>query len=104
MDLQEYGALMREYRKKAHLSQQQLADELKMSRATISGIESGAVTEIGVRKLSRLCLRLGLDVQIVPRRLPSWKESQREAAETRIRALAQSSEILSGKTTTRPRQ
>jgi len=97
MDFQEYGTLIRSYRKKAHLTQRQLADELKMSRATISFIETGTVTEIGVRKLSRLCARIGLAVQIVPQQAPSFSDVQREQARQRAEALRQTTEILSGK-------
>ena len=97
MDFQEYGALIRSHRKKASLTQRQLADELQMSRATISFIETGAVTEIGVRKLSRLCARIGLAVQVVPQQPPSFSDVQREQARQRTEALRQTTEILSGK-------
>ena len=54
MNMQEYGALIREHRKKLHLSQQELANSLRLSRTTVSQIETGAIVDIGARKLSRL--------------------------------------------------
>ena len=33
-----------------------------MSRATISGIENGTVSEIGIRKMLTLCAALGIEL------------------------------------------
>lgn len=50
-----------------------------MSRATISGIERGTIREVGVRKLIRLCGRLGLDLRVQSEaKRPSYEELQRE--------------------------
>ena len=62
----EYGEIIREARRKVGLSQLELAKSLGMSRTTISQIESGTISEIGVRKLSTLCFRLGLEMIIKP--------------------------------------
>jgi transcriptional regulator with XRE-family HTH domain len=97
MDMREYEAHIRSHREKAYLTQQQVAAELKMSRATISQIESGVIGEIGVRKLSHVCARLGLVIQIVPRRTPPLAEALRAYTDQRVEALRLSSEILSGK-------
>lgn len=96
MDFTEYGALIREHRKKFGLTQQQLAESCGMSRVTISQIETGAVPEIGVRKLSRLCARVNLDVQIVPMRLPAWDDLSREARARRTESLHRTSAIIAG--------
>ena len=51
MELDEIGQVISRARKSKKLSQQSLAQQLGMSRATISGIENGTVPEIGVRKV-----------------------------------------------------
>ena len=52
-----------------------------MSRATISAIESGTVSEIGVRKLIALCAALGLSIHVsAPEKRPTlfeWREENR---------------------------
>ena len=47
-------------RKSKKLSQESLGKQLGMSRATISGIENGSVSEIGIRKIISICTALGL--------------------------------------------
>jgi transcriptional regulator with XRE-family HTH domain len=96
MNLHEYGTLIREHRKKARLTQQQLASETGMSRITISLIETGNIPEIGARKLSRLCMRLGLALQIVPDQPPPLEDLLREADRQRAKDLELTSKILSG--------
>ena len=68
MTLHELGQKLREARKSRHLSQEELASSLGMSRATISAIENGTVGEIGVRKLMALATALGLEVLLEARR------------------------------------
>jgi len=65
--LPELGQKLREARKARHLSQQQLAASLGMSRATISAIENGTVSEIGVRKVLALGTALGLELLFASR-------------------------------------
>lgn len=62
MDLNEIGQLICKARKSRKLSQGSLAAQLGMSRATISGIENGSVSEIGIRKILSLCAALGLEL------------------------------------------
>ena len=62
MDLDEIGQLIHKTRKSKQLSQASLAAQLGMSRATISGIENGSVSEIGIRKILALCAALGLEL------------------------------------------
>lgn len=62
MDLYEIGQLIRKARKGRKLSQSSLGQQLGMSRATISGIENGTVSEIGIRKILSLCVALGLEL------------------------------------------
>jgi transcriptional regulator with XRE-family HTH domain len=62
MDLREIGRLICVARKSKKLSQTSLAQQLGMSRATISGIENGTVPEIGIRKILAICAALGLEL------------------------------------------
>ena len=68
MDFNEIGTLVRDARRRLNLTQAELALRLHMSRATISQLETGVITELGVRKLAQLCDRLGLEVAVRPRR------------------------------------
>jgi transcriptional regulator with XRE-family HTH domain len=66
--LQEIGRFLKDARKRAKLSQEQLAHPLGMSRATISALESGRCEEIGFAKLAALFDSLGLEITICPRK------------------------------------
>jgi transcriptional regulator with XRE-family HTH domain len=68
MTINELGVYLRSARKRAGLSQLQLAEPLGMSRATISAIESGRCTEIGAAKLLALLEMTGLEVSVRERR------------------------------------
>ena len=67
MDLSELGPVLKAARKKAKLSQEQLAAPLGMSRATISALESGRCEEIGFAKLAALLDIVGLELTVSPR-------------------------------------
>lgn len=47
-----------------------MANDLGMSRTTISQIESGSIQEIGVRKLIRILEYLNLELRVRPAGLP----------------------------------
>ena len=68
MTLPELGPLLKQARREARLSQEQLAQPLGMSRATISAIESGRCEEIGFTKLVALLEVVGLEVSVTPRK------------------------------------
>ena len=79
MSLQEFGNQIREARRKRRISQAELASRLRMSRATISGIERGAVSEIGIVKFMALCAMLDLELTMTARRgRPTLAELQEE--------------------------
>jgi len=67
VQLADLGPILKEARKKANLSQEQLAMPLGMSRATISAIEGGRCEEIGFSKLAGLLDRVGLELTAIPR-------------------------------------
>ena len=93
MNLPEIGIVLREARKRERLTQQQLAAAVGLERSTISLIENGA-TDIGVRKLERLCLRLGLRIEIAPRKTPTWDEVSKSAATQYAAAVEEASRML----------
>lgn len=80
MDMVEIGAAIRAARTQRKLSQEQVGKTLGMSRATISGIETGKVVEVGVRKLMAVCAVVGLDLSVAVRRpYPTLQELRKEA-------------------------
>ncbi len=66
----EIGEEIRKERKRRKVSQEKMAKDLEMSRATISQIESGTVQEIGVRKLIRMLEYLDLELRVRPSGAP----------------------------------
>ena len=84
MNLEEIGETIRETRKAQKLSQAAVGKLLGMSRATISGVENGTISEIGVRKLMALCAVLGLELTAHPKRSrPTLQELIKEQHATR---------------------
>ncbi len=82
MTLNDIGEVIRTSRKQRKLSQQQLAASLGMSRATISGIETGRIAEVGIRKMAALCSALGLEITVGKRRAyPTLQELRQEQLE-----------------------
>jgi HTH-type transcriptional regulator / antitoxin HipB len=82
MDMTEIGVRIRETRNRQNLSQAELGKRLGMSRATISGIETGKVAEVGIRKMMALCGALGLELSVGQRRqYPSLQELRQEQHE-----------------------
>jgi len=66
----EIGENIFKERKRRKISQEKMAKDLEMSRATISQIESGTVQEIGVRKLIRILEYLDLEIRVRPSGAP----------------------------------
>jgi HTH-type transcriptional regulator/antitoxin HipB len=70
MDLREIGLLFKDARRRSRHTQQELAQALGMSRATLSALERGRCQELGVRKLTALLQMVGLDLFAAPRKSP----------------------------------
>ncbi len=82
MDMAEIGVAIRDARKQRNLSQAQLGDLLGMSRATISGIETGMIAEVGIRKVMALCAALGLELYVGQQhKYPTLQELRQERHE-----------------------
>ena len=67
MDIETIGEAVALARKHRRITQAQIAKQLGMSRSTISGIENGTISEIGIRKMLNLCDALGLELNVVTR-------------------------------------
>jgi len=65
--MENLGKLIRTLRKERKLSQQALAQQYGMSRATISGIENNTLSEIGLRKVEAIFNGFGYELTAVPR-------------------------------------
>jgi transcriptional regulator with XRE-family HTH domain len=77
----EIGTEIRKERKLRKITQEQLAKDLGMSRATVSQIESGIVQDVGVRKLIRILDYLGLELRVRPAGAPPTLDELREEKE-----------------------
>jgi transcriptional regulator with XRE-family HTH domain len=73
----EIGEQIRKARKARQLTQGEIASALGMSRTTIGQIETGAIREIGVRKLIRILEFLGLELRVRPAGRPPTLEELR---------------------------
>lgn len=73
----EIGEKIRKERKSRKISQEKMAKDLEMSRATISQIESGIIQEVGVRKLIRILEYLSLELRVRPSGAPPTLEELR---------------------------
>ena len=94
MNFFETGIFVRNARKKASLTQADLARALGMSRATISQIENGVIKELGVRKLALLLDRLGLEIAVRPRRPLGLHETYEKNRKERREALRETEAAL----------
>jgi HTH-type transcriptional regulator/antitoxin HipB len=84
MYLDEIGQMIRKTRKSRRLTQENLGDLLRMSRATISGIENGTIPEIGIRKVISLLDALGLEFVLQQKTMrPTLQQLIRENEEER---------------------
>jgi transcriptional regulator with XRE-family HTH domain len=66
MTLSEIGIEIRKARKEKKITLLQLGNELGMSVATLSQLESGSVNELGIRKVLRILDKLDLMISTKP--------------------------------------
>lgn len=62
MDLREFGAHMAQLRKIKKVSQEQLARDLSISRATISSLENGISSNVGIKTVLHILDYLGYEL------------------------------------------
>jgi transcriptional regulator with XRE-family HTH domain len=73
------GIAIRQARKGKRLTQAQLAEMAGIARKTLSQIETGTVTDIGIRKVARTLEVLGLELTVRPAGAPpTLEELQQE--------------------------
>lgn len=75
LEIYEIGSRVAKRRKEMGLTQQELCDYAKISRATLSGFENGGKIGLSLAKLGLLLDRLGLEVELKDRNaLPTLDE------------------------------
>lgn len=94
MDFAEIGFIIRAARRKAGLTQTELAKRLRMSRATISRLENGTIEELGVRKLAHLCDRIGLEISVREHRPLTLHEAYEKNRQERREAFRETDATL----------
>ena len=94
MKLDEVGTIVRDARRKAGLSQAELAKRRGMSRATISQIETGSIQEIGIRKFIGLCAELGLSFAVAETRRPTLAEAIASAQLSKFESAVQTDRAI----------
>lgn len=67
MGVEALGRTIRRLRKERGLTQAQLATQVGISRATVSGIENNTIAELGIRKYEKLLNALGHTLTVKPR-------------------------------------
>lgn len=70
-------------RKARSLTQSEVARRARVSRATLDALENGRIREVGVRKLSRILLTVGLELKVGPLNVqrPTLEDLMKENAE-----------------------
>ena len=64
MDFYELGKELATLRKSKNISQQAISKNLNISRATISNFESGAISDIGLKKVLQIVDYLGYEINL----------------------------------------
>ncbi len=64
MDFSELGQAISKIRKDKKISQQQLSNDLHISRATISSFENARSVDIGLRKVLQITDYLGFKIEL----------------------------------------
>lgn len=64
MEFDEFGKQVAHLRKLKKLSQQQLSDDLNISRATISSFENNSNVDIGLKKVLQIVDYLGYEIKL----------------------------------------
>jgi transcriptional regulator with XRE-family HTH domain len=65
--MEQLGELIKALRKANKMTQQALAQQYGMSRATISGIENNTIAEVGLRKIEAILNGFGYELTAVLR-------------------------------------
>ena len=75
MDFVEIGQYIAKNRKNQNISQEQMATDINISRATLSNFENGKASDIGLKKVLLIVDYLGLQIELKPKsRFPIFEE------------------------------
>jgi len=66
LNLLELGSKVKELRKEKGITQEELAKQAKISRATLSKLENGNIAQVSIVTLSAILNRLGYELDIKP--------------------------------------
>lgn len=81
MDLKEFGAYVAQLRKEKQVSQEQLSRDLSISRATISSLENGTSSDVGIKKILHILDYLGYELTCKEKSpFPTFEELKKERA------------------------
>ena len=79
MDFKQIGFALAQKRKQQNISQEQIAADLAISRATISNFENGKTNDIGLKKVLQIVDYLGLELHLKEHsRFPTFEELRGE--------------------------
>jgi transcriptional regulator with XRE-family HTH domain len=78
--LTELATAVRQRRQEIGLSQQQLAELVELSRATVNELETGRLKDLSARRIERLANELGFAVGLVGARRPKDRNALEAAA------------------------
>lgn len=79
MDFKEFGKQISILRKEKKVSQEKLSIDLNISRATISSLENGKNSDVGIKKVLQILDYLGFDLQFKQKnRFPTFEELRDE--------------------------
>jgi len=66
LNLLELGSSIKKLRKEKHLTQEELAQKVKISRATLSKLENGQIAQISIVTLNDILNHLGYELDMQP--------------------------------------
>jgi transcriptional regulator with XRE-family HTH domain len=89
--LKELGTAVRQRRQEIGLSQQQLADLVELSRATVNELETGRLKDLSSHRIERVANELGFAVGLVGTRRSPDKSALEAAA--RVASVPYASEL-----------
>jgi transcriptional regulator with XRE-family HTH domain len=89
--LRELGSAVRQRRQEMGLSQQQLAELVALSRATVNELETGKLKNLSANRIERFANEMGFAVGLVGARRPGGKSALEAAA--RVASVPYKSEL-----------
>lgn len=79
MDLKEFGQELAKLRKEQKISQEKLSKDLNISRATISSLENGTSSDVGIKKVLLILEYLGYELTYKEKSpFPTFEELKNE--------------------------